>query len=569
MGAALSDIAFSVNSTVKDPNNFKPLNELIQDMVDEAIKKTLNSSVGTENSYVLDNLISSLNKKTYDRLVDQFHKPIVYPNRTDYNDIQIGNFFDTYLGKKLPDMIVQNDDGYLAGYNAYYRSIDLLRSYKMQDGTTEALFITSAGVVVYKLNEIMMVQSAAQESLRNGIIGNGKFQYIQDSFYDDETDTEYYLYPATTGSANKQFEICEFHPASGAYSKYTGTMPNNRTFMYLARQSSSSADAHMQRGANSGSFKKIANDMFLFCHGSTLALVKLVGTEAVVTSYWEAPIPRNTWSSEQSMPMIMYVNRHKQQVYVTFGGYGRRTDYTDITFAFLSYDINALTLTEISVRDIWAHYKVSATIKPIALNPKLIETDQTVWHIPVVYQSTDSNLPSTAMIIYYAINTDTYELYASLQTLPRPFHIYDTLCPVALSSTSVICAYRNSENQSYLWYSQYNAPLRIRAISAINTNDDLRLCVIDNMPMYFIGTPHYISSDKHYGGPGRCIYLLKAQAFKLGVVIDKDPSTWSVTVATSGVVDTTCYCPIYYSIGTRVGYFGEFKDHQSVELSNS
>lgn len=42
MGAALNDIAYAVNDTIKDPENFKPLNELIQDMITE-LKNTVNN----------------------------------------------------------------------------------------------------------------------------------------------------------------------------------------------------------------------------------------------------------------------------------------------------------------------------------------------------------------------------------------------------------------------------------------------------------------------------------------------------------------------------------------------
>lgn len=41
MGAALNDLAYAVNDTIKDPENFKPLNELIQDMITE-LKSTVN-----------------------------------------------------------------------------------------------------------------------------------------------------------------------------------------------------------------------------------------------------------------------------------------------------------------------------------------------------------------------------------------------------------------------------------------------------------------------------------------------------------------------------------------------
>lgn len=42
MGAALNDLAYAVNDTIKDPANFKPLNELIQDMITE-LKNTVNN----------------------------------------------------------------------------------------------------------------------------------------------------------------------------------------------------------------------------------------------------------------------------------------------------------------------------------------------------------------------------------------------------------------------------------------------------------------------------------------------------------------------------------------------
>lgn len=54
MGAALNDLAYAVNDTIKDPENFKPLNELIQDMITELknIVNDVNVAVANANTAI-------------------------------------------------------------------------------------------------------------------------------------------------------------------------------------------------------------------------------------------------------------------------------------------------------------------------------------------------------------------------------------------------------------------------------------------------------------------------------------------------------------------------------------
>ena len=62
MGAALNDLAYAVNDTIKDPEKFKALNVLIQEMINESVMQTLNAlnnTFGTENALPLNVLLSN------------------------------------------------------------------------------------------------------------------------------------------------------------------------------------------------------------------------------------------------------------------------------------------------------------------------------------------------------------------------------------------------------------------------------------------------------------------------------------------------------------------------------
>lgn len=61
MGAALNDLAYAVNDTIKDPANFKALNVLIQEMINNAVMQALNNTFGTEGASPLNVLIGNGN----------------------------------------------------------------------------------------------------------------------------------------------------------------------------------------------------------------------------------------------------------------------------------------------------------------------------------------------------------------------------------------------------------------------------------------------------------------------------------------------------------------------------
>lgn len=61
MGAALNDLAYAVNDTIKDPANFKALNVLIQEMINNAVSQALNNTFGTEGASPLNVLIGNGN----------------------------------------------------------------------------------------------------------------------------------------------------------------------------------------------------------------------------------------------------------------------------------------------------------------------------------------------------------------------------------------------------------------------------------------------------------------------------------------------------------------------------
>ena len=60
MGAALNDLAYAVNDTIKDPASFKALNVLIQEMINNAIMQALNSTFGTEEASPLNSIIQNI-----------------------------------------------------------------------------------------------------------------------------------------------------------------------------------------------------------------------------------------------------------------------------------------------------------------------------------------------------------------------------------------------------------------------------------------------------------------------------------------------------------------------------
>lgn len=82
MGAALNDIAYAVNDTIKNPANFKALNVLIQEMINNAVSQALNSTVGTSGFQSLDkmleqnkNMISGYINETGARYVPSWDTP--------------------------------------------------------------------------------------------------------------------------------------------------------------------------------------------------------------------------------------------------------------------------------------------------------------------------------------------------------------------------------------------------------------------------------------------------------------------------------------------------------------
>ncbi len=66
MGAALNDLAYAVNDTIKDPANFKALNVLIQEMINTAVMQALNNTFGTEGASPLNVLIGNGNTEIKD-----------------------------------------------------------------------------------------------------------------------------------------------------------------------------------------------------------------------------------------------------------------------------------------------------------------------------------------------------------------------------------------------------------------------------------------------------------------------------------------------------------------------
>ena len=66
MGAALNDIAYAVNDTIKEPAKFKALNVLIQEMINNAVMQALNSTIkNTEEFKPLNELITEHGVQTF------------------------------------------------------------------------------------------------------------------------------------------------------------------------------------------------------------------------------------------------------------------------------------------------------------------------------------------------------------------------------------------------------------------------------------------------------------------------------------------------------------------------
>ena len=59
MGAALNDLAYAVNDTIKDPAKFKALNVLMQEMINSMVLQALNNNFGTENMLPLNVLLNN------------------------------------------------------------------------------------------------------------------------------------------------------------------------------------------------------------------------------------------------------------------------------------------------------------------------------------------------------------------------------------------------------------------------------------------------------------------------------------------------------------------------------
>lgn len=59
MGAALNDLAYAVNDTIKDPAKFKALNVLMQEMINNMVLQALNNNFGTENMLPLNVLLNN------------------------------------------------------------------------------------------------------------------------------------------------------------------------------------------------------------------------------------------------------------------------------------------------------------------------------------------------------------------------------------------------------------------------------------------------------------------------------------------------------------------------------
>lgn len=60
MGAALNDLAYAVNDTIKDPAKFKALNILMQEMINASVVQALNDTFGTEDMLPLNVLLSNV-----------------------------------------------------------------------------------------------------------------------------------------------------------------------------------------------------------------------------------------------------------------------------------------------------------------------------------------------------------------------------------------------------------------------------------------------------------------------------------------------------------------------------
>lgn len=128
MGAALNDLAYAVNDTIKDPANFKALNVLIQEMINNAVSQALNNTFGTEGASPLNVLIGNGNTEIKDLvtafqtamksggvpIVRKIQRGIVSMNSTV--DVTLSGF--TNLDKMI--VIVQGSGSYGAWSNTNY-----------------------------------------------------------------------------------------------------------------------------------------------------------------------------------------------------------------------------------------------------------------------------------------------------------------------------------------------------------------------------------------------------------------------------------------------------------------
>lgn len=506
---------------------------------------------------------SAETKDVSEQILANFLKPVKYHvDNTD--NYEIGQFFDVYLEKPLSDNMILFDDGYLVGHDEYMRSTDLFRVLKNDDGTTTARFLSSQCFIDYKLNDYMMPISYERIT---SIPGVTYAPYINDAYWDEETATEYFLgSDSTENYNNKDFWIVK-HGPSGAI-RYDGTLPN--VFYNRYKVGGSSAGTFIHDGANGCKLRPVSENKLVMCHGNAVYLIELndSNSSAVVLN---TLLLESAYGYARSKNPILYVNKRTNSIYVILG-----TNSTYSTcFYILSYDTTTNSLLKKKEAVLHTYSKGSYGPVPIPLDPKVIEIDDDIWTIPIMVQSYSSGSP---IFMFLKVDTNTEEFVLSgLFNLPEPIHQYDIICPIALTNSSVVYTYRSryipnddgTKNVGSVVSLVYinEAGVRIRDICNMSDVDQtVSLTVVDGQPMYFIGYPYTISGSSRYVGTGKCVYLLKGPAFKLGVIVDKNKDDNTITVARSGNVRVNRHNHRYANISTRLGHFGYYTDNYMLEL---
>lgn len=153
MGAALNDLAYAVNDTIKDPANFKALNVLIQEMINNAVMQALNSTFGTEEASPLDSIIQNI--------VDALQSKITTGGVPIVKSVQRGTTTSTSVTISSVDpnkCLVILDNQYTGDGGAYAvggNSISRYYASKSTGGIVSSLAATKLTITANKASEVI------------------------------------------------------------------------------------------------------------------------------------------------------------------------------------------------------------------------------------------------------------------------------------------------------------------------------------------------------------------------------------------------------------------------------